>query len=207
MINNVSRLRLTRTESQAQTRERLLESARNEVVRKGYGAASVRDIAEAAGFSQGAFYSNFASKEELLLELMRAHMADEVQTLAGFVQNQFDGAQALAALERWTATMNNDADWAMLAIELQLHANRNAEFACEYDAVNSAHAKALGILVQRLFVTLGKVPPDDPIATARGLMALVHGLALQRAPGKPDPSGVMVMTFLKALLATAPDAL
>jgi AcrR family transcriptional regulator len=206
MTNNVFRSRLTRTESQAQTRERLLDSARIEVVRQGYGAASVRDIAEAAGFSQGAFYSNFASKEELLLELMRVHMADEVKTLAGFLQNEFDGADALAALERWTATMNNDADWAMLAIELQLHANRNTDFAREYDAVNAAHANALGILVGRLFAALGKVPPDDPIATARGLMALVHGLALQRAPSQPDSSGVMVMTFLRALLATAPDA-
>jgi AcrR family transcriptional regulator len=207
MVNIVSRSRLTRTESQAQTRERLLESARAEVVRQGYGAASVRDIAEAAGFSQGAFYSNFASKEELLLELMRAHMADEVQTLASFLENEFDGAEALAALERWTATMNEDADWAMMAIELQLHANRNADFAREYDAVNAAHAQALGVLVERLFTALGKVPPDDQIATARGLMALVHGLALQRAPSQPDPSGALVMTFLKALIATAPNAL
>lgn len=206
MINDVSRSRLTRTESQAQTRERLLASARTQVVRQGCGAASVRDIAEAAGFSQGAFYSNFDSKEELLLELMRAHMADEVQTLTSFLKSEFNAAQTLAALERWTATMNDDADWAMMAIELQLHANRNAEFAREYDAVTAAHAAALGVLVERLFTALGKVPPDDQIATARGLMALVHGLALQRAPSKPDPSGVLVMTFLKALLATAPNA-
>ena len=67
------RIRLTREESQALTRERLLESAAHEITRHGAGA-SVRDIAEAAGYSQGAVYANFESKELMFLELLRRHM-------------------------------------------------------------------------------------------------------------------------------------
>ncbi|MBU5895019.1 helix-turn-helix transcriptional regulator, partial [Vibrio cholerae O1] len=63
--------RLTREESQQQTREQLLETARQLFVAGGYGGTSIRDIASQAGYSQGAFYSNFASKEALLLQLLQ----------------------------------------------------------------------------------------------------------------------------------------
>src|SRR5258708_850410 len=75
------RIRLTREESQALTRERLLESAAREIARHGAGA-SVRDIAEAAGYSQGAVYANFESKELMFLELLRRHMEKEAGELA-----------------------------------------------------------------------------------------------------------------------------
>lgn len=200
--------RLSREQSQARTRERIVDAARQQVAQNGFGAATVRQIAEGAGFSLGAFYSNFASKEEIMLELMRGHMADEARALAAIVEGSgVDGARALEGLERWAETMNGDADWAMLAIELQLHANRNPDFAEEYNAVTREHTADLGALVERLFRALGKQPPDDPVAVANGLMAMVHGLALQRQPVAPDPGGgLLVVHFLKALLAIAPLA-
>lgn len=63
--------RLTREQSKDQTRERLLNSANTIFTKKGYVAASVEDIAAAAGYTRGAFYSNFGGKAELLLELLR----------------------------------------------------------------------------------------------------------------------------------------
>ena len=65
--------RLNREESQARTRDLLVQAARDEIVKKGFAQATVRDIADAAGFSQGAFYSNFPSKEAILLEVVRRH--------------------------------------------------------------------------------------------------------------------------------------
>ena len=68
--------RLTREQSKDQTRERLLNAAQDIFLKKGYVAASVEDIAAAAGYTRGAFYSNFRSKAELLLELLeRDHSA------------------------------------------------------------------------------------------------------------------------------------
>ena len=69
--------RLNREESQARTRNLLIEAARSEIVKKGFALASVRDIADAAGFSQGAFYSNFPDKEAILLELVQRHQSEE----------------------------------------------------------------------------------------------------------------------------------
>lgn len=61
------RRRLTREESQAQTRGRLLDAARTVFAGRGYHGASVEEIAEEAGYSKGAVYSNFESKEEIFL--------------------------------------------------------------------------------------------------------------------------------------------
>src|ERR1700741_5490992 len=62
--------RLTRAQSRAQTRERLLEAARGVFARSGFHGASVDEMASAAGYSTGALYSNFDGKEDLCLLLM-----------------------------------------------------------------------------------------------------------------------------------------
>ncbi len=67
----MKRERLTRIQRKEQTLENLLEAARMMFVKKGLAATSVEDIAEAAGYTRGAFYSNFDGKPELLLELLR----------------------------------------------------------------------------------------------------------------------------------------
>ncbi len=65
-----ARKRLSREESRAQTREHLLESAKFLFARKGFEATSVEDVAEHAGYSRGALYSNYSGKEELLIALI-----------------------------------------------------------------------------------------------------------------------------------------
>jgi AcrR family transcriptional regulator len=67
----MKRERLTHAQRREQTRERLLEAARKTFVKNGLAATSVADIADAAGYTRGAFYSNFDGKPELLLELVR----------------------------------------------------------------------------------------------------------------------------------------
>jgi AcrR family transcriptional regulator len=62
--------RLTRSERQEQTRRELLDAAARVFVRRGFQGSSVEEISAEAGYSRGAFYSNFASKEELFVELL-----------------------------------------------------------------------------------------------------------------------------------------
>ncbi len=199
-----TRKRLTREESQAQTREHLLAAAKRLFVSQGFGAASIRDITTEAGYSQGAFYSNFSSKEAVLLELLGQHMEEEARQLSNVLApHETPGENALARLDRWAATLNSDADWSMLAVELQLHANRSAAFAESYLAVRSRHQKRLGAFVAHLFEELNLVPPAPPEDLAAGFMALAHGLAVGRGAGGPDPAGKLIMVFLRGLLADA----
>ncbi|MET3440504.1 AcrR family transcriptional regulator [Variovorax paradoxus] len=204
MSPTTARKRLTREESRAQTRERLVETAQHLFVSNGYGGASIRDIADKAGYSQGAFYSNFSSKEDVLLELLRRHMEAEATQLFKVMGNeQKEPGQMLAELEAWASTLNHDADWCMLSIELQLHANRSRSFAAEYQKVWDRHRSEIGAVIGQLFRKLGRTPPAAPDELAAAFMALSHGLALQRMSTRPDPSGRLIMVFLRGLIAGA----
>src|SRR5450631_764072 len=152
--------RLNREESQARTRNLLIEAARDEIVKKGFALASVRDIADAAGFSQGAFYSNFPDKEAILLELVQRHQSEERAKIEAAL-NHADGepAKALAGIEKWATTINSDPGFAVLAIELQLQALRSPSFAQGYNEANRSG---------RIFVTfLRALIGSAPIETSK----------------------------------------
>ena len=198
--------RLSRQESQTRTRELLLEAARAALASRGYGGASVDVIAEAAGFSKGAFYSNFDSKEAIFLELLRQHMAGERAELT----RVFGESASSVGLDLWLASLNRDADWAVVAVELQLHARRSDAFATEYRALHDAHRAALGSLLERLFASAGRRVPAAPADLAGALMALASGLALERGARteRPasDPSGPLIGLIVEGLIAAAAPA-
>lgn len=196
--------RLNREESQARTRDLLVQAARDEIVKKGFAQATVRDIAEAAGFSQGAFYSNFPGKEAILLEVVRRHQTEErakIEAVLGNVPAR--AADTMKGLERWAATINADPGWAILAVELQLQALRSPSFALGYNALNREHLEALGALITRLFALLGKAVPGDPVEVAAGFIALGRGMALLSQHGDAGRTGRIVLTFLNAVIASA----
>src|SRR4051812_35448590 len=70
-LGRMTRKRLSRQDSREQTTQRLLDAAQKLIARKGLDAASVENIAAAAGYSRGAFYSNFKGKDDLFIELLR----------------------------------------------------------------------------------------------------------------------------------------
>src|SRR5438105_15844263 len=76
-----SRTRLTRAESQARTRAHLLEAAAEVFARRGFHGASVEEVADVAGYTKGAVYSNFASKDELFLAVLEGRMQAQVELL------------------------------------------------------------------------------------------------------------------------------
>src|SRR5208337_2692543 len=138
-MSSHARNRLTREESHLQTRSRLLAAAQKEIARRGISAASVRNISEAAGFSQGAFYSNFQSKQAMLLALMEEHMQQEAVAFHEIIEATApdDLEETLLEIAGWLKTLQADRSWSMLALELQMHANRNPDFAAKYDESKS----------------------------------------------------------------------
>src|ERR1700727_2398993 len=82
IVRKTIKQRLTRQESRLETRSKFLDSGAQLFARDGYEGASVDLIAESAGYSKGAFYSNFEGKEAIFLELLDAHKRREIDTLA-----------------------------------------------------------------------------------------------------------------------------
>jgi len=196
--------RLSREESQARTRNLLIEAAREVIVKKGFALASVRDIADAAGFSLGAFYSNFPEKEAILLELVQRHQSEERAKIeAALGSPGVDAGKAMAGIEKWAVTVNSDPGWAILAIELQLQALRSPAFAQRYNELNRKHRQALGALITRLFELFGKEVPGDPVEIATAFIALGRGMALLPKGSEAGRSGRIIVAFLKALIDSA----
>jgi AcrR family transcriptional regulator len=73
---SVTTKRVSRQERREQTRAELLAAARRAFLREGFHAASLDAIAEEAGYTKGAFYSNFASKDDVLVAVLEEHFRD-----------------------------------------------------------------------------------------------------------------------------------
>lgn len=197
--------RLTREESRAQTRERLLDAARRTFARSGYGGASVDMIAAEASYSKGAFYGNFESKETIFLELLSRHMVLEAEQLTAILGSETSVEAVLGSLDAWLEQMNADADWALLAMELQLQARRSEAFALRYDALYARHRERLGGLIAQVFARSGKRLPAPATDLAAAMMALGHGLVLQRTTygENGDPAGTLIKIVLRSLIEAA----
>lgn len=187
-----------RTTMQAETRTRLLAAARSEIARSGV-SASVREIAAAAGLTQGALYAQFGSKELLLLELLRNHLLDTASRIESMLAELKDGPSAMAAIKLWASTIAQTADWSVVTLELQLHASREPKFAIEYDRAVARANVGFGRVISRVFALHQRKPHLAPQVLARSLLAMSHGLALDR---DSDP-GVVVVGLFRWLLRTA----
>lgn len=181
----------SRSETQTETRARLLSAAHSEIARTGV-SASVRDIAAAAGLTQGALYAQFGSKQVLLLELLRDHMLETAGRIEAMLAGLTDGPSAMATIARWASTIAKTADWSAVTLELQLHASREPKFAAEYDRVVARANVAFGRVISRVFTLHQQKSELAPEVLARSLLAMSHGLALDRGS---DPGAVVVAMF------------
>src|SRR5580692_1115506 len=102
-------VRLTRAQQQALTRERLLAAAERVLVGHGYGGASIDLITAEAGYSKGAIYSNFESKEAVFLELLRVYMERDMAELERIVS--LPPHQLSAALSGWLTAIATVRFW------------------------------------------------------------------------------------------------
>jgi AcrR family transcriptional regulator len=194
-------IRLTRAEQQAVTRERLLAAAEQVIDRNGFGGASIDQISAEAGYSKGAIYSNFESKEAVFLELLRLYMERDMAALEQIVA--LEANQLEPALTHWLETMDIETDCPLLVTELQLQARRSPAFAERYYALQAQQTRTLAKILERYFEAAARPMPMDSQDLARSLTALSHGLSLQGPagkPGTPNPAGQAIDKLLKLLI-------
>ncbi|MGW1747333.1 TetR/AcrR family transcriptional regulator [Streptomyces sp. NPDC002092] len=117
------------TRRRVRTRANLLDAAFAVFAAKGFGRVSIEEVCEAAGYSRGAFYSNFDSLDELFFALY--------QQRADLIADQVSGALALdgpdldvpAAVDRVTEVLLLDLDWLLVKTDFLVHAARDPQVA------------------------------------------------------------------------------
>lgn len=192
--------RRTRREMQQDTRARLLEAAFHIIAESGVAAASIRGVCERAGFSQGAFYSNFASKDELLLVLMERYMAEIATVLDGVVDRSGDSSleETLCGIACRLAELARRPILSLLAIELHLHAQRDARFADHFDSVKATYHQEFAHVIEKVVENYGLKPVIPPLQLAIALHAAWSGSIVQATAEDALPVEELIMLIFRS---------
>ncbi|MCL4781810.1 MAG: TetR family transcriptional regulator [Bryobacterales bacterium] len=167
---------LTRRESREVTRERLIAAAEKAFIRRGFAASSVEQIAESAGFSRGAFYSNFRNKEELFIEVLKVKRREIDGALEEIVRRETGPAARLRAVLDWYVNQDFNKGWAILKSEFTLHALRNRAARSRIAEFNRQRLEHYSSLLARYFADSGVTSPGRPDVIALILFGAASGL-------------------------------
>jgi AcrR family transcriptional regulator len=192
----MSQVRLTREETRALTRSRLLDAAAEVFAEKGFGGAAVDEIAERAGYTRGAFYSNFADKDDLFLTLFDQRLSEGIADVGRIVNEAGTPGDLLRGLRNRESRRPPDGTWFLLLTEFRLYALRNRDVRKKLAERERKERRALGKAIAQQFAAIGLVPPADPEQLALILQCLEHGIELEQLI---DPRGVPRGSFLDAL--------
>ncbi|MFI5777377.1 TetR/AcrR family transcriptional regulator [Nocardia sp. NPDC051570] len=177
--------RLTRSESQARTRAELLDTARELFLSEGYARTSLERVAEEAGYSKGAVYSNFRTKSQLCLEVLALIHETKFGEVTELMRPAGTLEERLARLEGWAERTLGDVGWTMLEFEFAIVARDDpalqTELVSSLGLVRGMVAAQLGTLAGDLGVNL-PLPAED---AATLMLSAGLGLGIQRAV---DPS-------------------
>ncbi|MDT7723481.1 MAG: hypothetical protein QOI21_57 [Actinomycetota bacterium] len=177
--------RLTRAESQARTRERLVATAKDLFLRDGYSATSLEKVADEAGYSKGAVYSNFRNKERLCLAVLDRIHEEQIDLIAVALVDA-DGVDGLiTAFQAWAERSIGDEAWTALEVEFATNARRNPEVRRELAVRDKAIRDGIAALLANYAEQFGVTLPMSPDDAATALLSLGIGLGVQRAI---DPS-------------------
>jgi AcrR family transcriptional regulator len=203
--------RLTRKESQARTRSKLLEAAGKVFACRGLERATVDEVAGEAGYTKGAFYANFKSKEELFLAMLderfgkRLEEIDRVLESGASVEDQ--ARQAGRDFSEYLAT---DPEWSRLFFEFAVQAMRDEEFRQELITRHRTIRARIAEGFRAHAETLGGEPPIPAEHVAMMTYAMADGFALTRIlehEDVPDDMfGTMLAVFFTGLAAMTREA-
>jgi AcrR family transcriptional regulator len=168
----------------AETVERLLDAALETFAEIGFAAASVEDICRRGGFTRGAFYSSFRTKDELFAALFARETARNLaraeEQLAG-LEDEAD--PVTAAVERCLSTFRADRTWVVVHTEYALYATRHPEAAAALRRhAEELHRRLTGLIeaaVARIGIRL-TLPANR---LARIVLALHDGVVVREVLG------------------------
>ncbi len=200
--------RLTRKEKQAHTRACLMQSAAKVFARRGLQQASIDEVAEDAGFTKGAFYANFKSKEELFLAMLDERFTQRIEGIERVIAGEGSTAEkARRAGDNFVQGLSADREWERLFFEFSAYAVRDEDFREELVTRYRTMRDRMAAALEAHSDGLGKEAtlPSDQVALMVSVMA--NGFALEKLlEGEAVPDelyGTMLTVFFAGLEALA----
>ena len=194
--------RLSRVEQQQRTREALLDAAIELFVAKGIEPTSIEDVTAHAGFSRGAFYSNFDSKQELVIEAAKAFL-EALHSAARPTDGSPDdpGAAYRERLERMRSVINDSAS--VFIAEFALYGIRHPEVREQFAALHQGQLAPAADFVATTLASIGIDPSErsDLTDLANIVQSLTFGLHLMGRLDTAVDAEALVASASKLLFA------
>ncbi len=170
-------------------------------MKKGFVAASVEDIAGAAGYTRGAFYSNFRSKSELFLELLRR----DHETMQAGLRAIFEEAVSREEMEKrvlsYYSTLHRENKCFLLWVEAKLLAVRDGRFRVRFNAFMHEKLEQLSAYILEFSARVGTPLPLPAETLAMGLMGLCDGVQFFHTVDPQNVPAEMAETVLAGFFA------
>lgn len=185
---------LTRTDSQVQTRQRLIDAGAEVFSRRGYRGAVLGEIAAQAGYTIGAIYSNFRTKQELFLAVLEDHVGARIDEVARALERASTSERAVEIAAADTDRhLREDPTWFPLFIEYWSEAMREPAVKERFVEYQLETRRRLTELIGRWSQKNDRRLALDPGDLAIIVKALTNGLALEQmaAPGTIDEDLLM----------------
>ena len=199
---------LTRREKQQLTRKSLLRAASEMFCRRGLDGASIDEVAHAAGYTKGAFYANFKSKEELFLVMLDERFSEELERLDRALAGTHEPQEEAVAAATDFIHFATDAEWQRLSFQFLAYAARNEEFRQELATRHRAMRERMAGVFERWKQGFGSRPPL-PIEDITAMTFFMADGFLAGRIIEPELSDdlytTMVSVFLRGLQALADE--
>lgn len=163
----------------AATRRKLLAAAETIFARDGFEAARLADIAALAGYTRGAFYAHFKSKEDIFFALLEFWVGRRIHEVTVILERHANPAGRLAALRRHYAQLATDRRLALLSLEFKVFAIRHPRAHARLRARQRPLRESAGSILDRLAKDSGAHLPISGLAAATGLASLSNALLLE----------------------------
>jgi AcrR family transcriptional regulator len=191
----MSRVRTRPTRDE--TRDKLFEAAARVFEEQGIGGASIEAIAAAAGFTRGAFYSNFVSKDELIIAMLEDHVAQSIRRSLDLLAKHQNLDDFLDAFKRMDRSQQDPLGRSpLLHMEMILFVARAEKRRPELAKRLRARRKLIADIVETTLNDSGRPASVNPAWTAAVVLALEDGFRLHRLI---DPETTPADSFLRAL--------
>ena len=179
------------------TREKLFEAAARVCEEQGIGGASIEDIAAAAGFTRGAFYSNFKSKDELVIAMIEEHVEQSIRRMHELLAEHKTLPDFINALRNMDRSKQDPLGRSpLLHMEMILFVARAEKRRPELAKRLRARRKLIADIVETTSRNSGKNPALNPAWTGAVLLAMEDGFRLHRLI---DPETTPADSFLRAI--------
>jgi len=203
----MKRKRLTRRDSREETRKHLLDAAQSLIAKQGLSTASVANIAAAAGYTRGAFYSNFSSKDDLFLELLRRDHNETHVQLAALLDDSLPLDHIHTRAREIYGRIYRDSESFMNWSEARMLAARNSRFCTKLNALLTEKRGEIAGFIEYFYRRVGIAAPIPPDVLAMGFMSLFEGVKLSMLSSPddmtPDNAESILILFIESVMRLA----